>query len=412
MYSTRLSISSKELGYDWLYEDQEKRNNVLAKAKRENVTPQCLCRGKHTPLPLYITHRGKHHFLAKMPGTGGQHRHDCPFFSPRDVDSGRGTYQGAFKTQSDGRDTVRFEFPLSRKPNATHEKKDIPPAGTYQHRRGKVSLLGFLHELWTRADLIRWHPGFGNKRSWGVVQRRLYDALDELVYLGNPLSKRTYIPRPFNKDKSSNNNKWRDKLFARYTPGSAYDSPQRMLVVGQLKSIEEGKFSLIVKLKHDNYPFYVKSDVLDKAYKRFRLALKDIQDPSKACIVIMVVEFTLNGNATVYDLAAMPTTPRFIPFDSSYEHELADILIDSSYSFTKPMRYDADKDVVFPDFLLDVPGYPDPIPMEIYGMNGLSEYDKRKQEKIAHYKSKGSPYWHWDLSAQDTPPPLCFIYNK
>ena len=103
----------------------------------------------------------------------------------------------------------------------------------------------------------------------------------------------------------------------------------------------------------------------------------------------------------------MKTTLNFIPFASSYEKRVTELLVQQNRSFRKPLRYDA-TDAVFPDFvLLDtrVPEYP----MEVYGMSHES-YQKRREEKERYYREEfGLNHWVWTVvgeNAQRDPPPF------
>ena len=104
--------------------------------------------------------------------------------------------------------------------------------------------------------------------------------------------------------------------------------------------------------------------------------------------------------ANVVDLALMPVTENWIPFDSMYEKRIADKLTAENRGFTKPLRYDADENVVFPDFiLLDMAK---DTPLEIFGRSDEA-YIVRQAEKTAYYeKEYGTGHW-WCWNAANDP---------
>ena len=77
-----------------------------------------------------------------------------------------------------------------------------------------------------------------------------------------------------------------------------------------------------------------------------------------------------------------------------------DRLVAAGRGFTKPLRYDGD--AVFPDFVLT-----DPRPatiVEVYGITGRADYERRKQAKLEHYTREAIPAIAWDVT--DPPPPV------
>ncbi len=84
--------------------------------------------------------------------------------------------------------------------------------------------------------------------------------------------------------------------------------------------------------------------------------------------------------ATMQDGALMETTADFIPVASDLERQVADHLVAEGRAFTKPLRYDADADLVLPDFVLTDTGVAAGWPMEVFGRDD-ADYRARRAEK-------------------------------
>ena len=77
---------------------------------------------------------------------------------------------------------------------------------------------------------------------------------------------------------------------------------------------------------------------------------------------------------------------------------MADKLTAEGRGFIKPLRFDADEDVVFPDFILRDTG--DDTPLEVFGRSDEA-YEARREVKMAYYeKTFGiGNWWCWNAAA-------------
>ena len=110
-------------------------------------------------------------------------------------------------------------------------------------------------------------------------------------------------------------------------------------------------------------------------------------------MALLAVQATRAGHLAAVDAALMLATATYVPVDSAYELQMADHLVRAGRSFVKPLRYEGG--AVLPDFvLLDT----DPHTcVEVYGIHGDADYDRRKQEKRAYYHANGIPLIEWDV---------------
>uniref|UniRef100_UPI0004A6C153 DUF1173 family protein n=1 Tax=Nocardia brasiliensis TaxID=37326 RepID=UPI0004A6C153 len=117
-------------------------------------------------------------------------------------------------------------------------------------------------------------------------------------------------------------------------------------------------------------------------------------------VVLFYVERSQGGFATAVDAAVMLTNRGYIPGDSSYEVQMADALTAAGRSFVKPLTFDAAADhavtsAVFPDFVLtdEAATY-----VEVWGLFGRVDYERRKAEKLAHYQQTAARLIEWTVT--------------
>ncbi len=67
---------------------------------------------------------------------------------------------------------------------------------------------------------------------------------------------------------------------------------------------------------------------------------------------------------------------------SDLERQFANDLVAEGRAFTKPLRYDADTDIILPDFVLTDTGVVSGWPMEVFGRDD-ADYRARRVEKAA-----------------------------
>jgi hypothetical protein len=275
-------------------------------------------------------------------------------------------------------------------------------------KRNRMTPLGLLHLLWESAGLNTWGRGRMGRnwfdqvwdirnaaKSIKIGKMAMIDALAILTPYGGNLDQHN-LGAVLDKFRSA---KERDR--------------QRLLILGEVNRLESEK--LRVRMKDDG-----KYNVWLNATKADLVSLSqdcETQDDERLIGFFVtrvdgVYPSKTQGRSSCFQTcivasAIMKTTMSFIPFASSYEKRVAELLVEQNRSFRKPLRYDA-TDAVFPDFVLldtPVPEYP----MEVYGMNHES-YQKRREEKERYYWQEfGMNHWVWAAvgeSAQLDPPPF------
>lgn len=181
-----------------------------------------------------------------------------------------------------------------------------------------------------------------------------------------------------------------------------------MLVLGQVKTFKASPFGVGIVIKHaPNLIFWLNQQ------RVAGLTATDLagQDPvtcdcqNPLLWVMMSVTRSEAGQLLVADVALMRTHKRFIPVETSHDLLVTDSLIASDRHFIRPLRYEAPRSRVFPDFLL-VDVDQTAVPLEIYGYSQDTLFEESKLKAIMTYKKKAVCHWHWDVSQTRQPPPF------
>lgn len=371
---------------------------TLTKAHRGG-TVSCACPGKGSKL-LAVRHYDSDSFcLARYPLTGGEHGNDCRFYAPDPEKSGMSGYQkGVIEDGPNGTIKIRLEIGLKKKEPS---KQDIqpapapPPTGA-RNSKPAMRLLGLLNYLWDEADLNSWWPAMKGKRDLGRINLWLDEAASNItaakVKLNSVLLLADHKPdgqwATKNRQRVDAAQKANTRLLA-IVPLAGYNPERDKEMASALKIVGFHGIPIL-----DMHP-----GLWGRACKRFPRAIAAWQS-NQRIMAIAELDLKKDGKyANVVDIALMPVTSNWIPFDSMYELMIADKLTNEERGFLKPLRFDADEDIVFPDFILRDTGAD--TPLEVFGRSDET-YETRKAIKMAYYQKEFGTdlWWYWD-AAQD-----------
>ena len=180
-----------------------------------------------------------------------------------------------------------------------------------------------------------------------------------------------------------------------------------VLILAPIKAIHETDFGGRIELLHlPEFTFWLSQHVLNSIQRRFERELgalnatpdkKSVQDDRVVGLFKIAALKNKVDQLRILDAGLLRVTPDWIPVHSSYESILARALVGQQRYFQKPLRYDADTETVFPDFLLTDCGAV-PVPLEVFGFTNNPTYESRKQAKLNYYRSLDAPFWCWDVT--------------
>lgn len=379
----------------------------------------CQCKGlneDHSLRRLVVRYRTDtdKFYVSAWKFTGGQHRHDCRFYSIwPDKSSAKVYSSGVVSVDDNGSFNIKLPVGLIRKKSGDVATGNINPARYTRTGKTKpsMSLLGLVNFIWQQAEINTWKPQFvinkprtamwvaskinrvaGNIRSGGII---LSDVLLLSALKDSP-------QRQKNQERVRN----------------AIQNNRRMVAVALLKrDATEGYAEMVAGQLRLSSPYgfpalKVSPAVLQSCERSFKDELNAWRDGHKVVAIVQTEtpvlhndkragRFTPVTEADVIGIALMRVSPRFIPVDSGYEEVIEALLCEQKRSFVKPLRFDADEDTL-PDFCLTDVGGGYALPMEVFGMR-TPEYIERRDVKIALYNDKfgAHGWWFWDATSRD-----------
>ena len=332
---------------------------VLQRAYEEGVRPLCLCTRSADPPVMYIAKLRDQYVLKRMPNSGAKHFADCEHYEPPPELSGLGRVQGsAIRSASDGSETLlSLDFALSKGRSRVMSDTGETEHESVRNDGTKLTLRALLHYLYDQSGLARWSPAMKGKRSWFIVQRELLAAAHDKRAKGAYLTELIYIPEPFFSDKAHDIKR---RQLATLLPLSSSPS-KRMIVIGEVKSIEPSRFGHKLYLKHaPDLPLMINEELFKRITKVFsgQLNLWD-QLENSHLLMIGTVSRSQEGIYGMETLCVMNVNEHWVPFDNMYELELLDTLHSTDRKFAKGLRYNLRSDEPLASVVLqDVLGNP------------------------------------------------------
>ncbi|WP_410199315.1 DUF1173 family protein [Burkholderia cenocepacia] len=373
---------------------QEHPAAFVRQLERAKINPgyaQCLCLGAARPLRLQIRRYGSLLHLAGWPDEGPMHdAQSCSFHkAPNEGETEAGkTLPGIVATAAGLR--AKLDVALTQRTVRTASKSARQASGPTTSRRA-APLLGFLQALWNVAGLNRWSRAEGT-RNWGVCNARVLAELGDAVINGEPAEQVLHVMRRFQEvDRVAINAEF-DAFLGRV--GQRDGTNHRGLVVGEISEIGTTPYGRSITLRQSKKPYYCSSGLIALAEKRYGHALRALGDRAARVVTILLIERTSKGHHIVVDLAAMLCSSTYITCDSIHEVAMANRLVAEGRAFDKPIRLNEGTDML-PDFVLTDTA--EPTHIEVYGMNGLTEYEARKREKQRLRTARGIQAVEWDI---------------
>jgi len=377
---------------------QEHPAAYVRQLERAKINPgyaQCLCRGASAPLRLQIRRYGSLLHLAGWPDEGPLHeRKSCSFHKdPNEGGSDAGVSLPGIVATAVGL-RAKLDVALTQRTIAAVSKDQRKTGGPTTSRRS-APLLGFLQALWQVAGLNRWSDN-DRVRNWGVCNARILGGLGDAMINGEPAEQVLHVMRRFQEtDKEAINSEF-DAFLSRV--GQREGANHRGLVVGEIAEIGVTPYGRSLTLRQSAKRYYCSSDLIALAEKRYAHALRALGDRAARVAAILVIERTAKGHHVVVDLAAMLCSSSYISCDSIHEVAMANRLVGEGRSFDKPIRLEAGAEIL-PDFVLTDTAAPTHV--EVYGMNGMAEYEARKREKQRLRLARGIQAVEWNIDLTD-----------
>ena len=314
--------------------------SLLDQAYAKHDRPQCPCMPHG--VPMYIAKVGARYIVKRMPETGLAHSPSCASYVPEDLTALAQLLGDAVRVDPDSGQTVlRLGFRLSVGERAVPDMTGPPVAADSVRTNGKrLSLRALLDFLWHESDLVAWSPGMAGRRHWGLVAWLLRQAAGTARAKGHPLSERVFVPEPFRLERKAEIaarrlNTWQ-RAAAR--PGRAQ---QLLVLIGEVKTIEAARYGHKIVFKHlPDAPLFLDEDLHRKLVRRFAQEL-DLWAADEGGHLMAIATFVTGrgGSANAEEVALMPTTSSWLPYDDPYAKVLLESLVDQNRRFRTLPRF-------------------------------------------------------------------------
>nr|WP_259373725.1 DUF1173 family protein [Rubrivivax gelatinosus] len=351
----------------------------------EAVRPLCLC----VPggVPMYVARHGDGRLVKRMPLSGFEHAPWCPHYGPPS------THRADGRQATDG-------------PHDATPPRPPPPAVTLERKASaqapaddacQVRLAAMLRDLWTRAELNRWHPGFAGKRHWGIVRRHLLQAASQVRTPAGAVAKRLYVPEVFSVERAD---RIRERREARWNwiVREGGDTLPSMVVVGELKALRPGQRFARAWLKHvPDCPFLLRGSGLRQIEQRYDAELAWWgRNGGLHMVCIATVAPDRSGAATVVGMELMLCSPEWIPLADEYDRLLVEKLVGAGRSFMKEL----DEAPVGSALVLAAVLREPPAPVELF----IDRRGERAHGSVPPVPDAGGRSWIWRPAVEPLPP--------
>lgn len=365
----------------------------LKEAYIDKNRPKCLC--TPTGVYMYIAKINQSYVLKRMPNTGGSHSPGCVSYEPPHELSGLGEVLGQAiqENPEDGAVSLKFDFALTKRGGRSAPVPTGKEHDSVATDGKKLTLRGLLHYLYEQAKLNYWIPKEKGP-NWYHVRKQLLRAASDKTSKKQELSKTLYIPEVFNLDIKKDIVARRNEQLSHLN--SKDGSQNLMIVIGEIKEIAKARFGYKIIAKHcPDYHLFMNDDVHKRLDKRFikEMELWNLYSDQCHLMFICTILKTQSDIPMIQEISLMLVNKQWIPFESKYEYELIEEMIDYQRQFIKGLRYNLPTNQPLAS-LVAVDTSPKPTAMYIIP---ASESDGYAQSIELMIEESDYSSWQWEV---------------
>ena len=377
--------------------------SMLESVYKSASRPLCTC--TEPGIEMQIARVNGHFVIKRMPNKGKDHSPQCGSFETPPELSGLGDLMGTAIQEKNGVTLLKFDFPMSHRPEKTSvkaaaEKDEDEEKESVKTANKRLSLRATLHYLWQEAGLNRWHPTI-KQRTWSDVYKQILASVDNKQANESHMRDFLYLPEPCTPDNQ------RDIVSRRCNRWGSFrlkHPKQLMLLIGEvakdgIKGYDYGGHLSIEEILDTH--LLLSKEVHKSIINHFAAELALWRLGTKNRLVVGAT-FSSNsqGVGSIEQITFMPTTEEWIPFETSPERDLITQLLKAERSFEKILRYNFARDYPMANFLL-LDTLPKPTEMYV-----IRETKNRLDYKLGVDAAIGQSEestWRWD-PVEDTMP--------
>lgn len=398
-------MSTYRFGNQLIKSDASELNEALATAYAAKIRPICMCR--KPGIDMYIAKVSGKYVIKRMPNTGGDHTSACDSYEPPAELSGLGQVIGSaiIEDTEEGLTALKLDFSLTKSAGRSAPMPSGVESDSVKTDGNKLTLRGTLHFLWEQAGFNRWTPAMNGKRSWYVIRKHLIQAAQDKTTKGFSLSDIIYIPESFNVDKKDEISQRRIASMMRAAV-PVKGTQRLMLVIGEVKAIDRSRYGYKIVFKHlSDYHFMMNEDIHKRLQKRFEMEIS-LSDalPDTHLIAIGTFLVSASGVASFEELALMNVTENWVPFETTFDKALIEVMTRANRRFMKGLRYNLPQPRPLA-CLVASDTTPEPTAMYVLPPGATQDYITAMTTLMEESKLK---HWLWRAGESEMPtlPPL------
>jgi len=383
-------VARYSIGQATVSPDQPDFEQMLQSAYNSKLRPNCLCVGA-SGVPMYISQINGRFWLKRMPDTGRQHATGCASWEMPEEFSGRSDLYGSGFTYEENEVKLRLNFPLSRRggqsPPPTAKANAEKPSVQADGKR--LTLRSLLHYLWDEAGLTNW-PGKNARRNWTFVNESLTIAADQKTVKQDNLQHYLYLPEAWTKEHREEISGRRRERFARISGTDGKNGHQLLLVIAEVKDIEQAGMGFRTVFYHlPDCPFVMEQKLHERLLRHFGKEMR-MWTGKQPGHMILTGTFSVSpeGTPMLEEVCLMFVSEEWIPYDNIYELAIIQKLVAEKRTFLRILRYNRPTAAPMPTFLLTDHGND---PVALYVLDAESSADVAQVEASA----SASSYAHW-----------------
>lgn len=295
---------------------------------------------------------------------------------------------------------MRLDYSLTRVAGRSAPVASGAEAASVRTEGSRLTLRATLHYLWEQAGFHRWSPAMAGKRSWFVVRKYLLQAAEDKTTKGVSLADLLYLPEPFQPEHREEIAQRRiTQLLRAATP---IDGARRlMLVIGEVKEIAAARYGYKIVFRHlPDCPFMLDEEQHRRLRQRFdvELGLWDAL-PDSHLLAIATFGLGRTGIATIEEVSLMAVTAHWIPFESTFEMQVIEAMVQAGRRFSKGLRYNLPSSRPLAS-LVATDTHPVPTAMYLLAPGAGEDYTSAL-EQLVHDSQLA--HWIWRVGESEMP---------
>lgn len=382
----------------------EYQNEIFGLKEKFKNHPQCLCNSDFEN-NLVIKKRGNKIFLAAWPGSGCMHNIICQHYNEApDGLTGKSLVTKGAKTEKLGRVYISCQVTLTHRekgeskasgsssPAEDNGSKEDKDSGGEGEGKRKIGLLELFYEFWMGSQLNQYAPGSEVRRNWPHIRDKLANYTRNIYVNKVSMAEGLYIPFTFSIDHADQIERDKDKFFQPWRGEKNKD----LLVLGELKDIDENEHGWTIKLRHESYPLYITGQQFETMRSQFKFPLSIFEEKQRTGrdigkIMIIAACNMPSKYLNVRSISLIGVSHEYIPASSLNELKLIHRLIGEKRSFFRPAKFSVDSTDTADFVLVDTSSE---TMLAIYDSE-VSNYDGYKNTKMLNLKSLKYSIWNW-----------------